>query len=156
MRRKKSLLPPRKQPVFRQIESDAGRENIASLLLGSGNPRASRLLDMMGDPVYAGLSFGRLCSRAGLSGEEVIRLIIRRQIVEGLIRMAYHLPAIMEDVTLAALDHNVTCMKCAGNGHVSGALCANCHRTGEICSLGDIRARRLVFKILGILPHRER
>ena len=100
-------MPPRKQPVFRQLEGCDGREDIANFLLGSGNPRASRLLDMMLDPAYKALSFGQLCSRAGLSGAEVMRLIIQRQLAEGMIRMARHLPDIMEDVTLAALDHNV-------------------------------------------------
>ena len=84
----------------------------------------------------------------------MMRLIIQRQVAEGMIRMARHLPDIMEDLTLAALDHNVTCMKCAGKGNASGAPCANCHGTGEIRALGDIRARRLVFEIFGILPYR--
>ena len=52
MKKTKSLLPPRKQPVFRQPGRCHGREDIANFLLGSGNPRASRLLDMMLDPAY--------------------------------------------------------------------------------------------------------
>ena len=113
----KSLLLPANKPCFGNWKDATGREDIANFLLGSGNPRASRLLDMMLDPAYKALSFGQLCSRAGLSGAAVMRLIIQRQLAEGMIRMARHLPDIMEDVTLAALDHNVTCMKCAGNGN---------------------------------------
>ena len=65
---KKAKSPARKQAVFRQIEAGASRENIAGLLVASGNSRASRLIDMMLDPTYEALSFGQLCSRAGLSG----------------------------------------------------------------------------------------
>ena len=68
--------------------------------------------------------------------------------------MARHLPDIMEDVALAALDRNGTCVKCAGNGNVSGAPCADCRGSGEIRALGDIRSRRLVFEMFGI-PYRK-
>jgi DnaJ-class molecular chaperone len=105
---------------------------------------------MMLDPAYAGLSFGQLCSRAGLSGGEVMRLICQRQLAEGMMRMAYHLPDVMEDVALAALDRSGTCAKCTGSGSVSGAPCADCRGSGEVHVPGDIRAVRLVFGMFGI------
>lgn len=151
---RKGLTPARKQALFRQIEAGAGRENIAACLIASGNPRASRLLEMMVDPAYQALSFGQLCSRAGLSGGEVMRLICQRQLAEGMIRMAYHLPDIMENVALAALGRSGTCVKCAGNGNVSGAPCADCRGSGQVRVRGDIRAVRLVFEMFGI-PYRK-
>jgi hypothetical protein len=113
---KNGKSPARKQAVFRQIEAGVGRENVAGLLLASGNLRASRLLDMMLDPAYAALSFGQLCSRAGLSGGEVMWLICQRKQAEGMIRMAYHLPDIMEDLALAAKGHEEACTTCCGKG----------------------------------------
>ena len=101
MRKTRSLSPARKQALFRQLEASAGREEIATSLVAADNPRASRLLDMMLDPAYARLSFGQLCSRAGLSGGEVMRVICQRQLAEGMMRMAYHLPDIMENVALS-------------------------------------------------------
>jgi hypothetical protein len=147
---RKGLTPARKQALFRQLEASAGREEIATSLVAADNPRASRLLDMMLDPAYEGLSFGQMCSRAGLSGGEAMRLICQRQVAAGTIRMAYHLPDIMEDVALRALEHDVICAKCAGDGNVSGAPCADCRGSGQVRVLGDCRAVRLVFEILGL------
>jgi hypothetical protein len=155
MKKTSSQSPARKQPLFRQLEAATGRENIADFLVASGDLRASRLLDMMLDPAYAGLSFGQLCSRAGLSGGEVLHLICQRQLAEGTMRMAYHLPDIMENVALAARDHDVICVKCGGHGNVSGTPCADCCGSGQVRVPADFRAVRLMLEMFGILPYRE-
>ena len=129
---RKAKSPARKQTLFRQIEAGAGRENIAGLLLASGNPRASRLLDMMLDPAYEGLSFGQLCSRAGLSAGEVMRLILQRNLAEGMIRSSFHLPDIMENLVLAAKGHEKTCSSCEGEGVYREATCPLCEGSGHV------------------------
>ena len=152
---KQSLLPARKQPLFRQLEASVGREDITACLVATDNPRASRLLDMMLDPAYAGLSFGQLCSRAGLSGGEVTRLICQRQLAEGMIRMSLHLPDIMENVALAARGRSQPCWKCQGVGVADNARCADCHGAGEVRIPGDISAVRMVLTIAGVLASRN-
>ena len=149
MRKTRSLSPARKQALFRQIEASAGREEIATSLVAT-NTASLRLLDMMLDPAYQALSFGQLCSRAGLSGGEVMHLICQRQLAEGMMRAAYHLPDVMENVALAALGRSGTCVKCAGNGNVSGAPCPDCRGSGQVRILGDPRAVRLVFEMFEI------
>jgi hypothetical protein len=155
MKKSKSLLPPRKQPLFRQIESGAGRENIADCLVATGNPRATRLLDMMLDPAYEALSFGQLCSRAGLSGGEVLRLICQRQLAEGMIRACYHLPDIMENLALDAMGRNEPCATCCGEGILGTASCRRCGGSGSLRFPGDMRRIRLALEMFGILPCRE-
>ena len=154
MRKSKSLLPPRKQLLFRQIESGAGRENIADCLVATGNPRATRLLEMMLDPAYEGLGFGQLCSRAGLSGGEVMHLICQRQLAEGMIRMAYHLPDIMEDLALAAKGKEETCPQCQGQSAFGGVKCLRCEGLGYVRVPADLRIMRLAFEMFGLLPYR--
>ncbi len=146
-----ALVPARKQPLFRQLESGIGREDIAASLVATGNPRASRLLDMMLDPAYTGLSFGQLCSRAGISAGEVMHLFLQRNVTEGLIRMARYLPEIMEDIALAAMGHTEPCGECVGTGRTGDSACPHCSGTGEIRMLGNLRETRLVLQAMGIL-----
>ena len=152
---KRSLVPARKQILLRQIEASVGREDIATSLVTTDNTRAWRLFDMMLDPAYAGLSFGQLCSRAGLSGGEVMRLICQRHLTEGMMRMARHLPDIMENTALAALGHSKPCWKCRGTGATGNSRCPNCQGKGEERMPGDLRVIRLVYQVFGILPCRE-
>jgi DnaJ-class molecular chaperone len=105
---------------------------------------------MMLDPAYARMSFAQLCSRVGLSSGEVLRLICQRQLAEGMIHMAYHLPDTMENVAFAALGQRSACVKCVGKGIISGSTCTDCCGSGEFRIRGDIRALRLVFEIHAI------
>jgi hypothetical protein len=152
---KKAKTPSRKQPLFRQIESDAGRENIADCLVATGNPRASRLLDMMLDPAYETLSFGQLCSRSGLSGGEVLRLICQRQLADGMIRASSHLPDIMENLALAAKGHEEPCGQCQGQGVFGKAQCFRCEGSGHVRVPGDLGTIRLALEMFWILPYQK-
>jgi hypothetical protein len=98
---KRNSSPARKQPLYRQLVAGLGEEELAASLAGMENPRADRLLDIIFDPAYATLSFGQLCSRVGLSGAEMMRLYCQRQEAVGIMRVAQHLPDLMEDIVLA-------------------------------------------------------
>jgi hypothetical protein len=151
MTKRNSLSPARKQSSFRVIEANAGREELAMCLEASGNPRADRLVEMMLDPAYAGLSFGQLCSRTGLSAIEVAHLVCQRKVIEGMLRMSFHLPDIMEDTALAALGRSEPCRRCKESGIVDNLPCADCSGTGEVRVLGDFRAVKLVFQLCGLI-----
>ena len=110
---------------------------------------------MMLDPAYEALSFGQLCSRAGLSGGEVLRLICQRQLADGMIRMAHHLPDIMENTALAAMGRNEPCPQCQGQGIFGEARCFRCEGCGHVRVPGDLRTIRLVFEMFGLLPYRN-
>jgi hypothetical protein len=84
--------------LFRQLHATLNREDLTNCLYLTGNARADLLHDMMLDPTYAHLSFGQLCSRAGLSAADVMRLYCQRQARIGLLLSARHLPQIMEDL----------------------------------------------------------
>jgi len=147
----KRLSPPRKQSLFRQIEASTGSEEIANSLIASGDPRASRLFEMMLDPAYARLSFAQLCSRVGLSAGDVLRIWCQQHLATGIMRSARHLPEIMENLALAAVGQTGKCAKCAGEGTISGSTCTDCCGTGEFRIRGDIGALRLMFEIAGII-----
>jgi len=154
MSTKTLVAPARKQSVFRQLEADLTAREIAKALVVSANPRAHRVLDMMLDSAYSHLSFGQLCSRAGVSAAEVLRLFFQQQIVEGMIRMARHLPQIMEDTALAAMGRTEACGECVATWRTGGSPCPHCSGTGEIRMPGDLRATRLVLQAMGILGPR--
>jgi hypothetical protein len=143
--------PARKQADFRPLQATAPAEIAKSLAL-SGNPRAMRVWEMMFDPAYARMSLPQLCSRAGISAGEVMRLFCQQQIADGMMRAARHLPDLMEGAALAARGRSEPCWKCRGKGEVNDSPCPDCRGTGEVPMLGDIRALRLVLKITGILP----
>ena len=151
MTKRNSLSPARKQSSFRVIEANTGREELAMCLEASGNPRADRLVAMMLDPAYASLSFGKLCSRTGLSAMEVTHLVCQRKVIEGTLRTSFHLPDIMEDTARAALGRSEPCWKCRGTGTVDNLPCADCNGTGEVRVLGDFRALKMVFQLCGLI-----
>ena len=151
MRKPSKPSPARKQAAFRPLQATTPAE-IARALALSGNPRAVRVWEMMFDPAYARMSLPQLCSRAGISAGEVMRLFCQQQFAEGMMRTARHLPDLMEGTALAARARSEPCCKCRGTGKVNDSLCADCRGTGKVGVLGDIRALRLVLEINGILP----
>ena len=151
MTKRNSLSPARKQSSFRVIEANTGREELAMCLEASGNPRADRLVAMMLDPAYASLSFGKLCSRTGLSAMEVAHLVCQRKVIEGMLRMSFHLPDIMENTALAAKGRSEACRRCKETGAIENLPCADCNGTGVVRVLGDFRALRLVYKSCGLV-----
>jgi len=149
--RKAGLVPARKQPLFRELQATLKREDFANCLYLTGNDRADRLRDMMLDPTYDHLSFGQLCSRAGLSAGDVTRLYCQRQALIGQILMAQHLPQIMEDVAISALNRDEPCSQCEGAGNLNGTRCISCGGAGQVRVMGDIEAIRLVLKVHGLI-----
>ena len=142
--------PPRKNSLLRRIEAGIGDE-LSPTLIHSGDPRARQLAETLLDPAYRHHSFGKLCERAGISGREVVDLFRKYKIDEGIVRMAQHLPDVLEDAAIDAKSSMGCCRRCDGLGSVpltegGDRECPLCFGTGQVRIPGDKDARALVFK----------
>ena len=89
-------------------------------------------------------------SRIGLSST-LVRTLCEEQIFWGTINAAKHLPDIMADVVQAAMGHTDRCELCGGHGVASGAICVQCHGTGEVRVMGDVHALRLALAMFRVI-----
>jgi len=149
----KRCSPPRKDPLFRIIEAEIGMPELMAVLALSGEPRALSLLDLLNDPAYSCHTLATLCRRVGLTFIGLVDIYRRVQISRGLIRIANHLPDIMEDMAIDSLSRNVTCHGCDGSGRVPvdsdhDAVCADCGGSGVLRILGDAASRKLLMQVV--------
>jgi hypothetical protein len=127
------------------------RARLDDALQMSGDKRFFRLYDALHDEAYRNTSPGTLCRKFGISWLDLIELWRQYNVDLGLMRMATHLPEVMEDVVQDALSRDVACECCDGIGSVTGAHgqgpCSVCEGRGKVRVPGDEHARQLVLKI---------
>ena len=73
---------------------------------------------------------------------------------EGFVRMAQHLPVVMEDVALDAMSHDLECSTCKGLGQVMAEACTKCAGKGTVRVLGDTDRLRLLFETFELIGKR--
>lgn len=132
-------------------------------LATSPDNRMQMLFTALSAPQLANCSFGELCRRCGLTLKDVASLWRDYNFQLGFIKMAQHLPQVMEDVAVDALSKQWTCPACNGEGRIEqpeGAngqgkggvrdICRMCRGDGVIREIGDKHARDLVFESVGL------
>jgi hypothetical protein len=143
--------PARKDIFIRRLESSMGRDGLVQVLDASDDQRARALMAMLLDPAYGKYTLAKLCERAGLRCADLIDVIRRAKLNEGLLAMIVRLPRVMEDVAVDSLSRVENCVVCSGGGQVEGRLCHKCSGEGTVRICGDAAARRLLFEIMGLL-----
>jgi hypothetical protein len=82
----------------------------------SGDERFYRLHDALRDDVYRNTSPSTLCRRFGVSLQDLHELWRRHTLTLGLMRMANHLPAVMEGLSRCSMSREEACPQCDGIG----------------------------------------
>lgn len=156
-----------KEETLNRVYSRIPKDDLAQVLYHSADPKAIQLLEMLYDPGNSRLSFATLCAKVGLSLTEVLSLFRQFKIDEAMFRMLYHVPAVIEDVSVDAKSTQEVCPRCdgfkrlqvateddEGNVTVSERDCPKCKGLGEIRKPGDKDARALVFETAGLTGKR--
>ena len=144
------LSPARKDTLPRRFEAIVGRGEILEALEATGDRRADVLLSMMLDPAYSSHSFAKLCEKTGLRYQDVLDMLRRAKLDEGLLRMFKHVPDVLEDTARDARSRTKTCWKCDGRGSHRKRDCPECDGTGKIRVVGHVESRKMVLEATGI------
>ena len=137
---------------MRRFADTLGQDELAEVLTHAADPRAHRLMATLLDPAFQRHSFGKLCERAGLNLVDLLDLLRRCKLDQGIIEMARHAPRIMRDIALDAESKMVCCHHCGGAGKITARKaeldCPLCEGVGQIRAPGDDKSRRLFFKVM--------
>jgi hypothetical protein len=117
----------------------------------STNEKLICLCAMLSDPAYKQFAFATLVSKAHLTLQELQEVYSNGMRHIGLLRMASHLPDVMEDVANDAKNTMENCPRCDGykvipDGENGTRACTTCKGTGEVKRMGDKHARDLMFE----------
>lgn len=148
--------PARKDPLFRRFEASVDQDDLAGMLLYSGDARSLRLVEMLFDSAYRNFSLSKLCERAGLSIFDLLDLFRRYKWDIGTLDVYDQLPRIVEEIARDAMSSQGVCRRCKGDGKLSVGeprerSCPHCEGTGRVRVPGDIKAARLILEITGVI-----
>lgn len=130
----------------RKLESDAQRTTMALALRMSTDDRMRALARDAVDPIHRFTAFTTLAEKLGLTYEDVAKEFTTIRKSEGLIRMAEHLPALMEETAVEAKSRDEQCRTCRG----SNPACKDCGGTGTVHVLGSVERLKMVFDTFGL------
>ena len=148
---------PRNDTYFRRLEDSIPRDEMLEVLDASADERAHHLMLRMLDPVIGKRSLPQLAKEVGLSYAQVLQLITRHNVEQGVLRMAKHAPQVLEDVAIDSQSKEVKCGQCKGTGEIvendskgsdTHETCFVCDGTGTLRKVGDEASRKLMFETL--------
>lgn len=122
------------------------------MILGeSEDEKLQTFLILMHDPAYARYGFSTLARKCRLTLQRLQEVYTDGMRHLGLLRMASHLPQVMEDVAIDAENTLTTCPRCDGLmvtpfGENGTRPCPQCEGTGKVKHMGDKHARDLMFE----------
>lgn len=168
---KKDDTPQIQRPVrFSDVLEEIPRDVAEAALRQSGDPHATRFLQLWRDPKLVRKQPGEIAEMAGLTLAAFQRLWSDHNLQKGLIRLSSHTPQVLEDVAIDAKSKWDVCPKCDGagelteqkieqdeNGEVKVALtrvCPKCEGQKKVRVAGDKDARNLVFETLKLTGQR--
>jgi hypothetical protein len=149
--------PPRRDTYFRRLEDSIEKEELLQVLDASTDERAHHLMLRMLDPVIGKRTLPQLAKEVGLSYAQVLQLITRHNVEQGILAMAKRAPKVLEDVAIDSESKEVTCGQCKGTGQVEESneagetthiQCFVCDGSGALRKVGDEAARKLMFETL--------
>lgn len=138
----------------KKMEAEAQRTTMALALRMSTDDRMRALARDAVDPIHRYTAFTTLAEKLGLTYEDVAKEFTTIRKSEGLIRMAEHLPALMEETAVEAKSRDEKCRTCAGTGKITKdemeIECARCDGVGTIHILGSVDRLKMVFDTFGL------
>jgi hypothetical protein len=132
-----------------RMEPRERREEVALVLRRSDSEKLRFLAERALDPTHDRTSFATLCSQFDLSYKQIAQAYKEIKHSEGLLRVADHIPALMEQVAVDAKSKTDRCFTCAGSGTVSdGKPCKDCQGKGTRYTPGEVERLKLVFDMI--------
>lgn len=137
--------------AMRRFAENIDMESFEWICNDSGNDKLTTLVTMMHDPAYALSSFMGLAKRCSLTLQELQVAYTDGMRHIGLLKLATHLPDIIEDVAVDAHSTMEVCPRCDGYQVVPAPDkqtrdCPVCRGAGEVKRMGDRHARDLIFE----------
>jgi hypothetical protein len=162
------------QRATRALEKAVGGRDAVrqALSLVQKNKHAEILHAYLADPRNNRLELAELCRRAGISVPQLWGMFrdgaFTKAQIAALAKVCDGLPAVAADVMRRAIEHQVRCPECHGEGRVSGPTaalyvkrgakvpkCHVCHGTGSVPQAPELKTQELALEIGGLL-HREK
>ena len=154
------IFGPSSSP-YALMESPEYRGKLIEVLRQNPDDRIQSLCDQAEDKTLkTPKSIASIARSLGLHSKEIAKAFMDGKIDEGIVRMAEHIPDVMEDVAVDAKSRDVACNKCDGVGIVHRAdgvdehgekqykqvQCPFCEGKGTVRQIGDTDARKLIFE----------
>jgi hypothetical protein len=144
--------------ALRRISRSVPAADFQAVLDKSSDPRASHLLGMLLAPEYSHLSLPAMCEKAGLYYDEVLLMLTRGRVGDGIEKMSRHAPKVFDDIGVDAESTMITCPECKGTSirtvgrgkNAEELECWTCSGTGKLRKVGDVDARKLMMESLGL------
>src|SRR5271156_3333306 len=166
--------PPRLDTVFRRLERSIPRQELEEIMATAPDERAQQLFRMLADPYIGKKSLPQLAKECGMTYPQVLQLITRYRMDQGMLRMTKHVGDVMEDVAIDAKSKEVTCPNCEGATKIAVTeiiddpdkgkkiivqklddegvpiwkKCLVCDGAGIVRQVGDADSRKLMFESL--------
>lgn len=139
-----------------RMEPRKEREALCTVLLRSDDPRMEALGRDALLPDFARTSFATLCRKFEVSFTQVAKAYSAVKKAEGEMRVAQHLPDLMEQTALSAFDMIEDCADCEGTGTIAAIdkrtggkvnkPCPKCKGKRTITVKGDGDRLKLIFE----------
>src|SRR5882724_1160471 len=144
-------------PKGRVMESPAQRQHMIEVLSKSDNIFIKALVREASMVEFKRASFAYLAEHCALPYETIMKEYVSLQRQQGMVGMAMHLPAIMEETALAARVRNEPCPRCKGRNpkrvrlkNLKFGACPKCDGLGTIRVDADPERLKLVFNTFGL------
>lgn len=132
---------------------------LRAILEKSADPRARHLFNLLLDPNQNRCTLPTLCQKAGLYYEDVLLMLTRGRVGDGIEKMSRHAPKVFEDIAVDAESQLVVCPECRGEGekvvgkgkHAETVVCWVCEGAKKIRKSGDSDARDFMLTALGVI-----
>lgn len=141
------------------VKALGGRGSLLDALsVAADAPEVERIVALLVDPRYDGISLRRLCSMAGLTVVDLFAAYKKAMVVKAQL-VAYqaitdHLLPVVVDVMKRAAPYKIPCYDCAGAGLVAGekagdppVTCATCAGQKELLQLPDLDRQKLALEL---------
>lgn len=144
----------------KRMETPEQRLWIGNVLGASSDPMLKQLSRIILNPMPQDKlsSVSSLAENLGITSRQFTNGLKDLMRDEGFVRMAQHLPVVMEDVALDAMSHDLECSTCKGLGQVIkdevAEACTKCAGKGTVRVLGDTDRLRLLFETFELIGKR--
>ncbi len=156
--------PPAEDAALSGAEVDAfvgalgGRAHLVAVLrIGSGDPAVDRILTLLDDPIYGGWPIPRLCTLAGLTVADFLRAYQQAMYARAEITVTKlvtdRLAAVVDDLLMRAVPHDVPCPACQGRPPLPGlpetppTICAMCRGHGTILAMPTLGRQKIALEL---------
>lgn len=147
----------RRTQAVQRLFDTVPQDEIVTALVESGDERAVRLAERLGDERLDRTKFARHCYAAGLRPVDAWNILVDSRKLEARVALSAKLPDIVGAVAEAAVPAIVKCRKCKGTGQIVAkgddppADCPKCDGYGEMLKPADKDSQKMALEMGDLL-----